>query len=503
MADFAERLKEIMDIKGLKQVDVIKLCEPVGAEYGIKIGKSHMSQYISGKTQPRTDILTVLARALEVNELWLYGEDVPMKQNGRTNSNKNKSKSSIGGNGMRTFGKSSKLDNVLYDVRGPVVEEANRMEEAGMEILKLNIGNPAPFGFRAPEEMILDMRQQLPECEGYSASRGLFSARKAIMQYAQLKNIPNVTINDIYTGNGVSELINLCMQALLDEGDEILIPSPDYPLWTATATLAGGKVVHYLCDEQADWYPDIDDIRKKITDRTKAIVIINPNNPTGALYPKEVLEDIVKVARENQLMIFSDEIYDRLVMDDGEHVSIASLAPDLFCVTFSGLSKSHMIAGYRIGWMVLSGNKDIARDYMEGINMLSNMRLCSNVPAQSIVQTALGGYQSVKDYIVPGGRIYEQRECVYKMLNEIDGISVVKPKAAFYAFPRIDTKKFNITDDEKFALDFLREKKVLIVHGGGFNWQQPDHFRIVYLPRIEVLEESLTKLGEFLQTYHQ
>lgn len=503
MADFAERLKEIMDIKGLKQVDVIKLCEPVGAEYGIKIGKSHMSQYISGKTQPRTDILTVLARALEVNELWLYGEDVPMKQNGRTNSNKNKSKSSIGGNGMRTFGKSSKLNNVLYDVRGPVVEEANRMEEAGMEILKLNIGNPAPFGFRAPEEMILDMRQQLPECEGYSASRGLFSARKAIMQYAQLKNIPNVTINDIYTGNGVSELINLCMQALLDEGDEILIPSPDYPLWTATATLAGGKVVHYLCDEQADWYPDIDDIRKKITDRTKAIVIINPNNPTGALYPKEVLEDIVKVARENQLMIFSDEIYDRLVMDDGEHVSIASLAPDLFCVTFSGLSKSHMIAGYRIGWMVLSGNKDIARDYMEGINMLSNMRLCSNVPAQSIVQTALGGYQSVKDYIVPGGRIYEQRECVYKMLNEIDGISVVKPKAAFYAFPKIDTKKFNITDDEKFALDFLREKKVLIVHGGGFNWQQPDHFRIVYLPRIEVLEESLTKLGEFLQTYHQ
>ena len=503
MADFAERLKEIMDIKGLKQVDVIKLCEPVGAEYGIKIGKSHMSQYISGKTQPRTDILTVLARALEVNELWLYGEDVPMKQNGRTNSNKNKSKSSIGGNGMRTFGKSSKLNNVLYDVRGPVVEEANRMEEAGMEILKLNIGNPAPFGFRAPEEMILDMRQQLPECEGYSASRGLFSARKAIMQYAQLKNIPNVTINDIYTGNGVSELINLCMQALLDEGDEILIPSPDYPLWTATATLAGGKVVHYLCDEQADWYPDIDDIRKKITDRTKAIVIINPNNPTGALYPKEVLEDIVKVARENQLMIFSDEIYDRLVMDDGEHVSIASLAPDLFCVTFSGLSKSHMIAGYRIGWMVLSGNKDIARDYMEGINMLSNMRLCSNVPAQSIVQTALGGYQSVKDYIVPGGRIYEQREFIYKALTDIPGISAVKPKAAFYIFPKIDTKKFNIVNDEQFVLDLLREKKVLLIHGGGFNWQQPDHFRVVYLPRIEVLKKATDSMADFLNHYHQ
>lgn len=404
---------------------------------------------------------------------------------------------------MRNFNKSSKLNNVLYDVRGPVVEEANRMEEAGMQILKLNIGNPAPFGFRTPEEVVLDMRQQLTECEGYSASRGLFSARKAIMQYAQLKNIPNVSINDIYTGNGVSELINLCMSALLDDGDEILIPSPDYPLWTATATLAGGKVVHYVCDEQAEWYPDIEDIKKKVNDKTKAIVIINPNNPTGSLYPKEVLEQIVQVARENQLIIFSDEIYDRLVMDKEEHISIASLAPDLFCVTFSGLSKSHMIAGYRIGWMVLSGNKEIAKDYMEGINMLSNMRLCSNVPAQSIVQTALGGHQSVKNYIVPGGRIYEQRECVYKLLSDIPGISVVKPKAAFYAFPKIDTKKFNITNDEKFALDFLKEKKVLIVHGGGFNWKEPDHFRVVYLPRVEVLEDAMLKLADFLQYYHQ
>ena len=319
----------------------------------------------------------------------------------------------------------------------------------------------------------------------------------------RLKNIPNVEINDIYTGNGVSELINLSMQALLDDGDEILIPSPDYPLWTATATLAGGKVVHYLCDEQSDWNPDIDDIKKKVNSKTKAIVIINPNNPTGALYPKEVLEQIVQIARENQLIIFSDEIYDRLVMDDGEHISIASLAPDVFCVTFSGLSKSHMIAGFRVGWMILSGNKDVAKDYIEGINMLSNMRLCSNVPAQSIVQTALGGYQSVKNYIIPGGRIYEQREFMYKAINDIPGLSVVKPKAAFYAFPKIDVKKFNITNDEKFAYDFLKEKKVLLVHGGGFNWKQPDHFRIVYLPRVEVLDEALGKLGEFLQTYRQ
>ena len=287
---------------------------------------------------------------------------------------------------MKTFNKSSKLDNVLYDVRGPVVDEAKRMEDMGIHVLKLNIGNPAPFGFRAPEEVIFDMRRQLTDCEGYSDSKGLFAARKAIMQYAQLKNIPNVEISDIYTGNGVSELINLCMQALLDNGDEILIPAPDYPLWTATATLSGGKAVHYICDEQSEWYPDIADIESKITDKTKAIVIINPNNPTGALYPKEVLEQIVDVARRHQLIIFSDEIYDRLVMDGEEHVSIASLAPDVFCVTFSGLSKSHMVAGFRVGWMILSGKKELAEDYIQGLNMLSNMRLCSNVPAQSIVQ---------------------------------------------------------------------------------------------------------------------
>lgn len=404
---------------------------------------------------------------------------------------------------MRTFLKSSKLDNVLYDVRGPVVDEANRMEEEGKHILKLNIGNPAPFGFSAPEEVITDMMQNVRNSQGYSDSHGIFAARKAIMQYCQIKNIPNVSMDTIYTGNGVSELINLAMQALLDNGDEILIPSPDYPLWTACATLSGGKVVHYICDEQSEWNPDIEDIKKKITDRTKAIVIINPNNPTGALYPKEILEQIVQVAREHELMIFSDEIYDRLVMDGLEHISIASLAPDLFCVTFSGLSKSHMIAGFRVGWMVLSGAKEKGKDYIEGLNMLSNMRLCSNVPAQTIIQTALGGYQSVNEYIRPGGRIYEQREFVYHALKDIPGISVVKPKAAFYIFPKLDTKKFNITDDEQFAYDFLREKRVLLVHGGGFNWKEPDHFRVVYLPDLRTLEAATGKLADFLAHYRQ
>lgn len=404
---------------------------------------------------------------------------------------------------MRTFLKSSKLDNVLYDVRGPVVDEASRMEEEGKHILKLNIGNPAPFGFSAPEEVIADMMQNVRNSQGYSESHGIFAARKAIMQYCQIKNIPNVSMDTIYTGNGVSELINLAMQALLDNGDEILIPSPDYPLWTACATLSGGKVVHYICDEQSEWNPDIEDIKKKITDRTKAIVIINPNNPTGALYPKEILEQIVQIAREHELMIFSDEIYDRLVMDGLEHISIASLAPDLFCVTFSGLSKSHMIAGFRVGWMVLSGAKEKGKDYIEGLNMLSNMRLCSNVPAQTVIQTALWGYQSVDEYIRPGGRIYEQREFIYNALKDIPGISVVKPKAAFYIFPKLDTEKFHITNDEQFAYDFLREKRVLLVHGGGFNWKEPDHFRIVYLPDLRTLESATGKLADFLSHYRQ
>jgi len=404
---------------------------------------------------------------------------------------------------VRTFEKANKLEHVLYDVRGPVVDEAAHMEEMGKKILKLNIGNPAPFGFTAPEEVLLDIRHNIPDSQGYSDSRGIFAARKAVMQYAQIKNIPNVTMKDIYTGNGASELIQLSLNALLNSGDEVLIPSPDYPLWTACTNLAGGTAVHYICDEQSEWYPDIADIESKITPKTKAIVVINPNNPTGALYPRELLERIVEIARRHELIIFSDEIYDRLVMDGLEHISIASLAPDLLCITFSGLSKSHMVCGFRVGWMILSGNKDIARDYIEGINMLSNMRLCSNVPGQSIIQTALGGYQSVNEYIVPGGRVYEQRECICKALNDIPGISVVRPKAAFYVFPKIDIKKFNIHDDQQFALDFLREKRVLIVPGSGFNWHQPDHFRVVYLPRCEVLTEAAGKLADFLQNYRQ
>ena len=401
---------------------------------------------------------------------------------------------------MRTFQKSSKLDNVCYDVRGPVLDEANRMQESGIDILKLNIGNPAPFGFSAPEEVILDMIYNLRESQGYSDSKGIFAARKAIMQYCQIKKIPNVSINDIYTGNGVSELINMAMQGLVDSGDEILVPSPDYPLWTGCVTLAGGKAVHYICD---DYQIDMEELESKITDRTKAIVLINPNNPTGAVYPKEVLQEIVDVAREHELMIFSDEIYDRLVMDGIEHTSIASLAPDLFCATLNGLSKSHMVAGFRCGWLVLSGAKEKGKSYIEGLNMLSNMRLCSNVPAQAVVQTALGGYQSVNEYLVPGGRIYEQREFIYNAIKDIPGISVVKPKAAFYIFPKLDTEKFNIYDDEKFALDLLHEKKILVTCGKGFNWGKPDHFRIVYLPNVEVLGKAADKLADFLSTYRQ
>ena len=539
---FASCLRHAMDGRGLKQADLIRMA----ADRGSKLGKSQVSQYVSGKTLPRRAVVQLLADILEIEPFELTGEswaaecestpapvpaapatsafipsspamsDPPGRAEARpaaafpeprTFADRSTSSSHSEGNIMsentRTFKKSSKLDNVLYDVRGPVVDEAARLESEGAHILKLNIGNPAPFGFRTPFEVIQDMREQLPECEGYSDSRGLFSARKAIMQYAQLKGLPNVSMDGIYTGNGVSELINLCMQALLDTGDEILIPSPDYPLWTACATLAGGTPVHYRCDEQADWNPDLADMEAKITPRTKAVVIINPNNPTGAVYAKEVLEGIVEIARKHQLMIFADEIYDRLCMDDAEHVSIASLAPDLFCVTFSGLSKSHMIAGYRIGWMIVSGNKRLGEDFMLGVNMLSNMRLCSNVPAQSIVQTALGGHQSVKSYVAPGGRVCEQRNYVYEALNAIDGITAVKPKAAFYIFPKMDVKKFNIRDDEQFALDLLHQKGILITRGGGFNWPEPDHFRIVYLPPMDVLHEAMEDLAEFFETYRQ
>ncbi|KAF9404124.1 hypothetical protein HW555_014502 [Spodoptera exigua] len=398
---------------------------------------------------------------------------------------------------MRNFEKSNKLDGVSYDVRGPVLEEADRMQEEGIRILKLNTGNPAPFGFDAPNEVVRDMIMNVRNSEGYSDSKGIFSARKAIEQYCQVKGFPNVTINDIYTGNGVSELISMCMQGLLNNGDEVLVPMPDYPLWTASVSLAGGNPVHYICDEQAEWNPDIDDIKAKVTPNTKAIVLINPNNPTGALYPKEILEQIVEIARQNDLIIFSDEIYDRLVMDGLTHIPIATLAPDLFVVTLNGLSKSHRVAGFRCGWMVLSGNKKHVKGYIEGLNMLASMRLCSNVLSQQIIQTALGGYQSVDDLLLPGGRVYEQREFIYNAINDIPGLSAVKPKAAFYIFPKIDVERFNIYDDEKFVLDFLHEHHILLVHGGGFNWTQPDHFRIVYLPKMEDLKITANKCRKF------
>lgn len=404
---------------------------------------------------------------------------------------------------MKMYEKSKKLNNVCYDIRGPVMDEANRMIAQGMEILKLNIGNPAPFGFRTSEKLIKQMADNLTNTEGYSDSKGIMQAREAIVKYCRKKGIEKVTVDDVYTGNGVSELITMSMQGLLDYGDEVLVPSPDYPLWTASVTLAGGTAVHYICDEQSEWYPDIEDMRRKITDKTKGIVVINPNNPTGALYPKEVLEQIVELARENDLILFADEIYDRLVMDGEEHIALASLAPDLLTVSFNGLSKSHLIAGYRCGWMCLCGNKEHAKGYVEGINLLSSMRLCSNVPAQSIIDMVLKDEEMTKEMLVPGGRIYEQREYVYKALNDIPGVSAVKPKAAFYIFPKLDKEKFNLKDDEKFVLDFLKEKKVLLTHGGGFHWEQPDHFRVVYLPEVEVLKKAVEGMKDFLSYYKQ
>ncbi|HEM3540009.1 TPA: pyridoxal phosphate-dependent aminotransferase, partial [Streptococcus suis] len=380
---------------------------------------------------------------------------------------------------MKQFNKSTKLDDVAYDIRGPVLEEAMRMRANGEQILRLNTGNPAEFGFTAPDEVIRDLIHNARKSEGYSNSKGIFSARKAIMQYCQLKKFPNVDIEDIYLGNGVSELIVMSMQGLLDNGDEVLVPMPDYPLWTAAVSLAGGKAVHYVCDEAAEWYPDLADMESKVTSRTKAIVLINPNNPTGALYPKEILEGIIDIARRHELIIFSDEIYDRMVFDGAVHIPIATLAPDLFVVTMNGLSKSHRICGFRVGWMVLSGPKKHVKGYIEGLNMLSNMRLCSNVLAQQVVQTSLGGYQSVDELLMPGGRLYEQREFITKAINDIPGLSAVKPKAGLYVFPKIDREMYRVEDDEQFVLDFLKQEKVLLVHGRGFNWKDPDHFRIV------------------------
>ncbi|HGD9431962.1 TPA: pyridoxal phosphate-dependent aminotransferase [Streptococcus agalactiae] len=401
---------------------------------------------------------------------------------------------------MKIFDKSMKLEHVAYDIRGPVLEEADRMRANGEKILRLNTGNPAAFGFEAPAEVIRDLITNARESEGYSDSKGIFSARKAVMQYYQLQNI-HVDMDDIYIVNGVSEGISMSMQALLDNDDEVLVPMPDYPLWTACVSLAGGNAVHYICDEEANWYPDIDDIKSKITSKTKAIVLINPNNPTGAVYPREILQEIVDIARQNDLIIFSDEVYDRLVMDGMEHIPIASIAEDIFTVTLSGLSKSHRICGFRVGWMVLSGPRQHVKGYIEGLNMLANMRLCSNVLAQQVIQTSLGGQQSIDSMLLPGGRIYEQRNYIHKAINEIPGLSAVKPNAGLYLFPKIDTDMYRIDNDEEFVLNFLKQEKVLLTHGRGFNMNTADHFRIVYLPRVDELTELQEKMARFLSQY--
>ena len=399
--------------------------------------------------------------------------------------------------------KSSKLNDVCYDIRGPVLKEANRLEEEGHKVLKLNIGNPAPWGLDAPEEILRDVIHNLPNSQGYCDSKGLYSARKAVMQYCQQIQINNVDIEDIYIGNGVSELVVMALQGLIDNGDEVLIPAPDFPLWTAAANLCGGKPVHYLCDEGSDWQPDLADLRSKITARTKALVIINPNNPTGAVYSREMLLELLQIAREHDLVVMADEIYDKIIYDDLGYIPVASLAEDLLVLTFSGLSKSYRVAGFRTGWLIVSGAKLRAADYIEGLDILASMRLCSNVPTQHAVQTALGGYQSINDLIAPGGRLYEQRNLACDLLNSIDGVSCVKPKGALYLFPKLDCKKFNITNDEQFALDLLTKEKVLIVHGTGFNWPDPDHFRVVFLPRVDDLEQAITRIDRFLSNYRQ
>lgn len=399
---------------------------------------------------------------------------------------------------MQNLPKSSKLDNVCYDIRGPILQEALRLEEEGFNILKLNIGNPAPFGFNAPDEILQDVIANISEAQGYSASNGLYSARKAIMQDCQLKNIPKVGINDIYLGNGVSELILTATQALLENNDEVLIPSPDYPLWTAAVSLAGGKPVHYICDEQADWYPDIEDIKSRITDRTRAIVIINPNNPTGSVYPEAILRQIVELAEQHNLVIFADEIYDRILYDGITHTPMARLVENTLCITFNGLSKSYRLAGFRSGWMIITGRKDKAKDYIQGLDMLTSMRLCSNVPAQLAVQTALGGYQSIKDLVLPSGRLHQQREIAYNMLTDIPGVSCVKPMGGIYLFPKLDPKVYPVKDDEQLVLDLLREEKMLLVQGTAFNWKQPDHIRFVFLPYADELSMAVTRFGNFL-----
>ncbi len=399
---------------------------------------------------------------------------------------------------MQNYRKSAKLDNVCYEIRGPVMREARRLEDEGHRVLKLNIGNPAAFELDIPEEIQQDVIYNLPQAQGYVESKGLFSARKAVMHYCQERGIDKVDIDDIYLGNGVSELIVMSMQALLNTGDEVLIPAPDYPLWTAAVTLSSGKAVHYRCDEQQDWFPDIDDMRRKITSRTKAIVLINPNNPTGAVYPPALLEEVIELARQHNLIVLSDEIYDKILYDGVEHISAASLADDVLFFTFNGLSKNYRAAGYRSGWMIISGAKHKAADLIEGLDMLASMRLCANVPAQLAIQTSLGGYQSIDDLVAPGGRLYEQRETAWRLLNDIPGISCVKPQGALYLFPKLDPNMYPIENDEKFVLDLLLQERILLVQGSGFNIDDQQHFRVVFLPRVDALEDAMGRLGRFL-----
>ncbi|MFD3993616.1 pyridoxal phosphate-dependent aminotransferase [Streptomyces sp. NPDC058583] len=401
------------------------------------------------------------------------------------------------------FRQSSKLSEVCYEIRGPVIEHANALEEAGHSVLRLNTGNPALFGFEAPEEIVQDMIRMLPKAHGYTDSRGILSARRAVAQRYQSMGLPDVDVDDIFLGNGVSELISMAVQALLEDGDEVLVPAPDYPLWTAVVTLAGGRPVHYLCDESADWYPDLDDMASKITDRTKAIVVINPNNPTGAVYPKEILEGIFALARRHGLMVLADEIYDQIVYDEAVHHPAASLAPDLLVLTFGGLSKTYRVAGFRSGWLVVTGPKEHARNYLEGLTMLASMRLCPNAPAQYAIQAALGGRQSIHELTAPGGRLREQRDRAWEKLNEIPGVSCVKPKGALYAFPRLDPAVHKIHDDEKFVLDLLLREKIQVVQGTGFNWPRPDHFRILTLPYADDLDAAISRIGRFLSGYRQ
>jgi alanine-synthesizing transaminase len=398
---------------------------------------------------------------------------------------------------------SSKLAKVCYDIRGPVLDEAMRLEDQGHRILKLNTGNPAVFGFDAPPEILQDILRNLSTAHGYGDSKGLLSARRAVVMHYEERGLHGLTVEDVFLGNGVSELIQLAMTALLDDGDEVLVPAPDYPLWTASVSLAGGTAVHYRCDEQSEWYPDLADMESKVTDRTRAIVVINPNNPTGAVYPREILEGIVEIARRHQLVLYADEIYDKILYDDAEHIPLATLAPDLFCVTFNGLSKAYRVAGFRSGWMVLSGDRHRAGSYIEGLTVLASMRLCANMPAQHAVAAALGGRQSIKDLILPGGRLLESRDAAYTMLNSIPGVSCVKPKGALYAFPRLDPNVYKIKDDAQMVLDLLRSQRILLVQGTGFNWPEPDHFRLVTLPRAEEITDAVTRIGEFLSGYAQ